>query len=412
MYAKSTYFLIFKNREIQNFKILNQMQPDLIKENILLKTQRNDILNLCQTDVNWRNFCSRNDNASLWKSLIQRDNLVLNLPDLKSYNTTYGKKYSSWFDLYKDGNFLIRKAIIANGFTGAGILNDNSVYFWGLDVQQGESRSNYKFDSPIINLGKGDKAVIMLRNNQQYIIRDSIPTLFGVSEREKAGRETNKLIVDFYYTGNLETVLYSDGTAHITGAYLFGPDALPNYLNLDVSLLPNKIIKIQNNENFVLALLNDSRLLIWGNYEETQYTGDEIMRNVIDFCTSPNDHNTFTVLTTIGTVVYHNLTSFQSTLGYRYIQVTKNQEDLILLRNDNNIEIRNYANPNEVIDVFNFSPDFEHPIPILKIDSSATWSLLLMENGEVHTWSIGGENEFGQAPGLVTPPNGKRFVVR
>ena len=131
---------------------------------------------------------------------------------------------------------------------------------------------------------------------------------------------------------------------------------------------------------------------------KTRYHGEQIIDNVIDIYIYENN---YVFVTTEGSMV---TADFEYGLedGKRIVSVNL-RNNIVILLNDNTIEERNKNNVNILINTYNFDSK------VIKMDSGDSFTIVLLENGTLFTF---GDNSFNQAPGIINPPIGRKFIIR
>ena len=406
------------------------MNTDPVKENVISRLNRKDIIALCSSSPEWQKFC-KEDNPILWRKIIQRDNLIVDLPRLDLYNLYYNKSYDSWYDLYRDGSFLIRKSVAAINFTGEAILDNNSIYYWGLGTEELVVGGIYHVKEPIVNLSKttSRNLVITTKGLINLSINDTkIPNVPQINLVDVVGNEA--LYIALYRNGNVylnSKIHISDNDTYIAHGRLvpllttvistpststvstpFTPPTLPTHravISTSTKLTP-KAVKVVAGNTFVMVLYADMTVHCWGFILETvngllriktRYHGEQLIQDVIDIYTYENN---YVFVTTEGSIVTADSEYSPEDVTKRIVSINLRNNFVILL-NDNTIEERdvNYI----LIKTYNFDSK------VIKMDSGYNFTVVLLENGTLFTF---GDNSFGQAPGIINPPIGRKFITR
>ena len=143
--------------------------PINVRENILLRSNRNTILNTCNSDSNWQRYCITDTNLKLWETLIRRDLPVLNNVNLQYYlsreGINTGTKLGDYIQLYKQGikfgysTFIIGRSRIHGGLQVLYILPSGKLF-----IRLGDSNQDrvIEYNSKVIKIEHNNITTLLL----------------------------------------------------------------------------------------------------------------------------------------------------------------------------------------------------------------------------------------------------------
>ena len=252
--------------------------PINVRENILLRGDRNTILNTCNSDPNWQRYCITDSNLKLWETLIRRDLPVLNNVNLQYYlsreGINTGTKLGDYIQLYKQGIKFGYNTFNINSLGNEGLQVFYILPSRKLFIRMDSSVQDrvVEFSSKIIKIERSTTDMLLLENGTVWY------GIFG--NRIDSNNNWNDVNFNLNLTDVVDISLYRSNFC-----VLFKDGTVTHYNNdrgkiTELRRIPGPILSCKIWIGFIYLFDTNNNLIIYGNTELPKID-DKIKNDII-----------------------------------------------------------------------------------------------------------------------------------